>query len=199
MGFRKQTKRFLERIKPCHVVPRADSSCNASRHDWSRLHPILRNKKREEQWKTVFQTSSHHAKERERGREKGPRETERRGQPASQPVAPQWMDTVTFCGTPVATAFQTFPTTWKSLGKTRPIPPVARLQSFLSAAQLWRQLSEEEAATILWLLFSRLSNAPGAPAGRDRCGERFIGASRSRRNEIRKKGGMTGADLSGGW
>lgn len=67
----------------------------------------------------------------------------------------------------VATAFQTFLSTWKSLGKTRR-PTQSKgggFKAFLSAAQLSRQLStegDEEAATIPRPLFSRLSNAPGA-------------------------------------
>lgn len=66
----------------------------------------------------------------------------------------------------VATAFQTFLSTWKSLGKTRPTQSKrGGFKAFLSAAQLSRQLStegDEEAATIPRPLFSRLSNAPGA-------------------------------------
>lgn len=90
----------------------------------------------------------------------------------------------------VATAFQTFLSTWKSLGKTRrPTPPGRSgrgFKAFLSAAQLSRQLSAEEAATIPRLLFSRLSNAPGA-RGRDRCGPVLLQPL-----EISGKGGMMG-------
>lgn len=88
-----------------------------------------------------------------------------RVRPQPRLVAPQWMDTVTFCSSLVARLSRHL-SALQSLGKTQrqPIPYDSEFQSFLSTgikpANFRDSFHRRSDSASRWLLFPHLSNAP---------------------------------------